>query len=255
MNDLMMFQFETNEVRSIVIDGEPWFVGKDIAVALRYSEPHKAIVRHVDEADGMKYPIRYSDQTREMYIINESGLFSLILSSKLPKAKEFKHWVTSEVLPAIRKTGTYTNPQAEKATYNNPQRLCDVVELAKLTVQLMENAKHHPADISQAVGEELRQFGISMPDVFYGGVSVYRTNLAEDIPASVEVVASFLSEFGSVMEKTVGEVYNAYLDYCNRTGNIPIRTTYAFGAEIVKQTGIHTKSRRQNGKAVRVYTK
>lgn len=102
-----------------MIDDEPWFVGRDIAAALGYNEPHKAIARHVDEADGTKYPIRYSDQTREMYVINESGLYSLILSSKLPSAKEFKHWVTAEILPSLRKHGAYMTPETiEKALYN-----------------------------------------------------------------------------------------------------------------------------------------
>lgn len=98
-----------------MIDGAPWFVGKDVAGALGYGEPHKALQRHVDEEDGMKHPTPTSSGTQSMVIINESGLYSLILSSKLPKAKEFKHWVTSEVLPAIRATGTYSlSPEAEQ---------------------------------------------------------------------------------------------------------------------------------------------
>lgn len=97
-------------IRTIEIDGEPWFVGKDVAEALGYAEPHKAIQRHVDEDDGMKRPITDSTgRKQETWLINESGLYSLILSSKLPSAKEFKHWVTSEVLPSIRKTGGYVN--------------------------------------------------------------------------------------------------------------------------------------------------
>ena len=90
---------EFGNLRTLTIDGEPWFVGKDVAEALGYNEPHKAIQRHVDVDDGMKRPITDSvGRTQQMTIINESGLYSLILSSKLPSAKEFKHWVTSEVL-------------------------------------------------------------------------------------------------------------------------------------------------------------
>ena len=103
---------EFGELRTIEIDGEPWFVGKDVAAALGYNEPHKAIQRHVDKDDGMKRPITDSTGRRqETWLINESGLYSLILSSKLPSAKEFKHWVTSEVLPSIRKNGAYIRNQ------------------------------------------------------------------------------------------------------------------------------------------------
>lgn len=97
---------EFGNLRTLTIDGEPWFVGKDVAEALGYNEPHKAIQRHVDVDDGMKRPITDSvGRTQQMTIINESGLYSLILSSKLESAKTFKHWVTAEVLPTIRKTG------------------------------------------------------------------------------------------------------------------------------------------------------
>lgn len=101
---------EFGNLRTLTIDGEPWFVGKDVAEALGYNEPHKAIQRHVDVDDGMKRPITDSvGRTQQMTIINESGLYSLILSSKLESAKTFKHWVTAEVLPTIRKTGDYIN--------------------------------------------------------------------------------------------------------------------------------------------------
>lgn len=103
---------EFGELRTVEIDGEPWFVGKDIAEALGYNEPHKAIQRHVDKDDGMKRPVTDSTgRKQETWLINESGLYSLILSSKLPSAKEFKHWVTSEVLPSIRKNGAYIRNQ------------------------------------------------------------------------------------------------------------------------------------------------
>jgi len=110
MNDLQIFKNEEfGEIRIIMKDNEPWFVGKDIAEILKYKEPHKAIVRHVEEEDRMKYPIPTNGGIQESWIINESGLYSLILSSELPEAKKFKKWVTSEVLPAIRKTGGYVH--------------------------------------------------------------------------------------------------------------------------------------------------
>lgn len=112
-----LFKYENKEVRTKVINDKIYFVGKDVADILGYNEPHKAIDRHVDEDDRMKHPITDNlGRTQETYIINESGLYSLILSSKLASAKKFKKWVTSEVLPTIRKHGAYmTNNILEKA--------------------------------------------------------------------------------------------------------------------------------------------
>lgn len=108
MNELQTFNFEENKVRSLLIDNEPWFVGKDVADILGYQNGSRDINRHVDEEDRQNYQNGTSEiNNRGMTIINESGLYSLVLSSKLPSAKKFKRWVTSEVLPALRKTGQY----------------------------------------------------------------------------------------------------------------------------------------------------
>lgn len=99
---------EFGSVRTLEIDGVIYFVGKDVAQALGYSQTDKAIVRHVDEDDRTKYTVTDNlNRPQETFIINESGLYSLILSSKLPNAKKFKRWVTAEILPSIRKTGSY----------------------------------------------------------------------------------------------------------------------------------------------------
>ena len=110
-NHLQLFNFENQQVRTLTINEEPYFVGKDIATILGYKNTKDALLKHVDEEDKLGAQIATSGQRREMTIINESGLYSLILSSKLPNAKKFKRWVTSEVLPAIRKTGSYQLPQ------------------------------------------------------------------------------------------------------------------------------------------------
>lgn len=108
-NKLMIFNnSEFGQVRTVEIDNEPWFVGKDVAEALGYSDTDKAIRNHVESEDNLTRQFGGSGQKRNMTIINESGLYALILSSKLPTAKAFKHWVTSEVIPSIRKTGSYT---------------------------------------------------------------------------------------------------------------------------------------------------
>ena len=106
MNEI--FVFHGQEVRTVTINNEPWFVGKDVADILGYLKPLDAISRHVDEDDSVKHGLTDSlGRIQNTIIINESGLYSLILSSKLPQAKEFKRWVTSEVLPQIRQQGAY----------------------------------------------------------------------------------------------------------------------------------------------------
>ena len=108
MNDPMIFKNpQFGEIRAVDIDGEPWFVGKDIAQVLGYGDTDQALRRHVDDEDKLTRQINGSGQSRAMTFINESGLYSLILSSKLPTAKVFKRWVTSQVLPSIRKHGGY----------------------------------------------------------------------------------------------------------------------------------------------------
>ncbi|MEE1447556.1 BRO family protein [Faecalibacillus intestinalis] len=112
MEELQIFQNkEFGEVRSLVINNEPWFVGKDVAEALGYKDVNHAILDHVDEEDKVNSKTQGQNAPelgqRGSWLINESGLYSLILSSKLPNAKKFKRWVTSEVLPTLRKTGSY----------------------------------------------------------------------------------------------------------------------------------------------------
>lgn len=111
MNELRTFKNdEFGEVRTLVINNEPWFVGKDVTKILGYTNPSKALLDHVDDEDKLNNESLSSLGQRGGWLINESGLYSLILSSKLPTAKKFKHWVTSDVLPSIRKTGAYQKP-------------------------------------------------------------------------------------------------------------------------------------------------
>lgn len=112
MNEIMIFNNpEFGDVRTVEINGEAWFVGKDVATALGYAEPTKAARERVDPEDRGVSKIDTPSGTQEMTIINESGLYSLVLSSKLPGAKKFKRWVTSEVIPSIRKNGGYISGQ------------------------------------------------------------------------------------------------------------------------------------------------
>lgn len=112
MNDIQIFNNpEFGDIRTVVIDNEPWFVGKDVADILGYQNGSRDINRHVDEEDKRLTKMVSQGQNRDITVINESGLYSLIFGSKLESAKKFKKWVTSEVIPSIRKTGTYMMPQ------------------------------------------------------------------------------------------------------------------------------------------------
>lgn len=132
MNELQIFQNKNfGQIRTIIIDDEVWFVGKDVSEALGYERPDNAIRNHIDEEDKLMHQISASGQSRKMVIINESGLYSLILSSKLPQAKEFKRWVTDEVLPTIRKHGGYLTPQKIEEALLNPDTLIQLATTLK----------------------------------------------------------------------------------------------------------------------------
>lgn len=166
MNDLQIFSnSEFGNIRTVTVNGEPWFVGKDIAEALGYGKGkslNNAVASHVDDEDKGVTEMMTPGGKQNLIIINESGLYSLILSSKLPNAKKFKRWVTSEVLPAIRKTGHYEAPgYAPKAT-----SIGEVVNLIKITRQTMKEQGASPSDIAKAVKEICEQFGVNLPQCF-----------------------------------------------------------------------------------------
>ena len=125
MNDLKIFENEQfGSIRTVMINNEPWFVGKDVAEVLGYAKARNAIATHVDTEDKKDAPIQGNlGGTQTMTLINESGLYSLILSSKLPTAKEFKRWVTSEVLPSIRKHGAYMTANTLEQALLSPDYL------------------------------------------------------------------------------------------------------------------------------------
>lgn len=142
MNELHIFKSpEFGQVRTVMVDGEPWFVGKDVATALGYSNPSNAVVTHVDDEDKTTYSFQVSGSNykSKATLINESGLYSLVLSSKLPTAKKFKHWITSEVLPAIRKTGGYI---ANAETMTDAEIMSKALLIAKQTIDNREQRIH-----------------------------------------------------------------------------------------------------------------
>lgn len=141
MNNLQIFSSpEFGQVRVVMKGKEPWFVGKDVADVLEYQNGSRDINRHVDEDDRMKEMVSDGKQLKETILINESGLYSLVLSSKLPTAKKFKHWVTSEVLPSIRKTGS---PDGGKVN----------AKLAELGLQEKRGKEWHLTEKGKQYGE------------------------------------------------------------------------------------------------------
>lgn len=140
---LTLFQNEEfGNLEVMVINGEPWFMGKDVAMALKYSNPQKAVRDHVDDEDKGVNEMDTPGGKQNIVIINESGLYSLIFSSKLDSAKRFKHWVTAEVLPAIRKTGEYSmkkeSEPPKKQERPNSYMIEDQIERAKVWIEEQE---------------------------------------------------------------------------------------------------------------------
>ena len=148
MNELQIFNSEEfGDIRTVTINNEPWFVGKDVATALGYAKPLNALSAHVEKDDSLKQGITDSlGREQETIFINESGLYALIFGSKLESAKRFKRWVTSEVLPAIRKTGAYQKPM----TTDQKIQL-----LAQGNVELTEKI--------EKVNDDLQEFKKDMP--------------------------------------------------------------------------------------------
>ncbi|MBW1326906.1 BRO family protein [Staphylococcus aureus] len=143
MQALQTFNFEELPVRTLEVDGEPYFIGKDVADILGYTNSRKALSDHVDEEDKLTSRIVTSGQNRNVTIINESGLYSLIFSSKLENAKRFKRWVTSEVLPTLRKTGAYQVPS------DPMQALRLMFEATEQTKQEIKNVKDDVIDLKE----------------------------------------------------------------------------------------------------------
>lgn len=205
MNELQIFEnAEFGSIRTLEVNGEPWFVGKDVAEILGYSNPQKAIRDHVDEEDrtvNESFTVNGTMAT----LINESGLYSLILSSKLPTAKQFKRWVTSEVLPAIRKTGTYTAPKAQSTNETTAQLRAKAMLL---------NAQNRKAKILMqawgAAGVEPQYQALGINDL-YGGTSLPRIALKAEATALYDLTTiakhlGVMSKSGKPHAQAVGAI-------------------------------------------------
>ncbi|WP_455767583.1 phage antirepressor [Phascolarctobacterium succinatutens] len=163
MNNLQIFDSpDFGQIRTIQQNGEPWFVGKDVADILVYQNGSRDVNRHVDEDDRQNYQNGTFESNRGLTIINESGLYSLILSSKMPKAKEFKRWVTSEVIPAIRKTGGYI---AGSENMTDAEIMAKAVLVAQSTIrQRDQRIKELESDVAAAKPKVLFADAVSASD-------------------------------------------------------------------------------------------
>lgn len=166
MNEVTVFENpEFGTIRTLMIDSEPWFVGKDVADRLGYANPQKAVRDHVDSDDKGVNEMFTPSGKQAMTIINESGLYSLILSSKLPSAKAFKRWITSEVLPSIRKTGSYSKHDSEMDVETiircaeimcncRPDNKPQVIQILKKIMPEIESCEEYMQDSSAPTFDE-----------------------------------------------------------------------------------------------------
>ena len=197
---------ELGSVRTTIIDGQPYFVGKDVAEILKYQNGSRDINRHVDEEDRTKVMLFDGNQNKETIVINESGLYSLILSSKMPKAKKFKRWVTSEVLPAIRKHGLY----ATDDLIANPD-----IAIAAFTALKEEREKNKRLMAAVAVGQQ--QIAEMKPKATYYDVvlkckdAVNISVIAKDYGWSAIRMNEYLHEKGIQFKQ--GDIWLLYQKY------------------------------------------
>ena len=221
MNDLQIFSNpEFGQVRTVEIDGQPWLVGKDVAVALGYKNPRKALDDHIDPEDKGVTKCYTPSGEQDMTVINESGLYSLILSSKMPKAKAFKRWVTGEVLPALRKNGVYETVKAQQhieqleATNNRlsaaiqgvseaKEQLADVISLRNDFIKHRDNSK---ARFMQAKAD----YGKMCDDLRQAESLVQQAQAVLDSSIDqLKIVAFGLPAFNEIMNDVLGEVFTS----------------------------------------------
>ena len=162
MSEIELFNNpEFGSVRVVTINDEPYFVGKDIAKVLGYSNSRKALSDHVDEEDKGVTKCDTLGGAQEMVVVNESGLYSLFLSSKLPTAKKFKHWVTSEILPAVRKHGAYMTPETIEKALNDPDF---IIGLATKLKEEQERSRELAADNLRMKPKEIFADAVSVSE-------------------------------------------------------------------------------------------
>lgn len=223
---------EFGSVRTATVNGEVMFVGKDVADILGYTNTPKAIRDHVDDEDRLTERIVLSGQNREVIFINESGLYSLILSSKMPNAKKFKRWVTAEVLPAIRKHGVY----AVDEVLQNPDVLIQALTELKKEREEKEKLKETVAVQNQQITEMTPKAGyydvvLNCKDV------ISTTEIAKDYGWSAKKMNAYLHE--KKIQFKQGKIWLLYQKYSEQ-GLTSTKTSVYNGSDGLSHSSIHT---------------
>lgn len=233
MNELKIFESsEFGKVRTVLVGGKPCFVGKDVADILGYQNGSRDINRHVDEEDRHKIMLFDGKQDKETIIINESGLYSLILSSKMPRAREFKHWVTSEVLPSIRRHGLY----AVDEVLANPDMLINALTALKEERANRERLEELNAAQAQQIAE--LQPKASYYDLVLNCKEALSVSIiAKDYGWSAKRLNQYLHELGVQFKQ--GSTWLLYQRYAEQ-GYTSTRTNTHLGKDGDIHTSVHT---------------
>lgn len=236
MNEVTIFNNpEFGDIRTLEIDNEPWFVGKDVATILGYSNPQKAIRDHVDDEDRTVND-SFTVNGTALSLINESGLYSLVLQSKLPTAKQFKRWVTSEVLPTIRKHGAYMTPDVLAQTIQNPDFLIGLVTELKA-----EQERRKTAELTVSVQNQ--QIAELRPKASYYDVVLNCKDLmsickiAKDFGKSAVWLNKWLHEKG--IQYKQGDIWLLYQKYAEK-GYTSTKTQSYNGSDGTVHSKVHT---------------
>lgn len=237
MNNLTKWNFENSEVRTLTIENEPYFVGKDVADVLGYNNTKDALSRHVDSED--KTVIQRSENTtleipnRGLTVVNESGLYSLILSSKLPTAKKFKRWVTSEVLPSIRRNGMYVTDEL----IANP-------DLAIKAFMALKEEREKTKALNETVAVQTQQIAELKPKASYYDVVlnckdlISVTEIAKDYGKTAQWLNNILHEEG-IQYKQGNKIWLLYKKYADK-GYTNTKTQTFNGSDGKVHTKVHT---------------
>lgn len=213
-NEVQVFNSERfGDLRMVEIDNEPWFVGKDVAEALGYTNPRKAIIDHIDEEDKGVTNCYTLGGVQKMTVINESGVYALIFGSKLPDAKSFKHWVTSEVLPTIRKTGGYVQQGREIEFMKNPN---SAIFSAVQSLTMM----------AEALQMQLESTKAPLPVLSEKAIAIWKKNI------SAPLVNMIADRYGIEFGEAVQRIYeHMTLDYGFDKGSVLAKFTETYGAD------------------------
>lgn len=223
MNKMQVFQNpEFGKIRTVAINGEPWLVGKDVAVALGYESPRAAVSKKVDLEDKGVSEVETPSGKQQMTIINESGLYSLIFSSKLPKAKEFKRWVTHKVLPTIRRTGGYGQVDVTAIIMQTATAVC--TEMVKQLTPLFQGMNRAPAPPASAEYMVLDDVPVKRPRL-------------RKRPASI--IDRLCPELRKEVEELLCDGRHTYSEICVRLRQEGISISVASVCRYAKRTGCY----------------